>query len=92
MVILGVVGAIIGYIGGAVIAAILTATSANSFVAAQLLQSFGYLNASHVFGGAALQQFTTAQVFSYLFPIGGFGIGTGIGYFKGKKEDKEEEE
>ena len=92
MVALGAVGVLVGYVGGAVISAVLTSTSANTFVASQLLQSFHYTNASKVLGGSALQMFTTGQVFSYLFPLSGFGIGAIVGYFKGRKEDKEEEE
>jgi len=92
LVALGVLGVVIGYVAGATISAVLSSTSANTFVSSQLMQSFGYSNASKVFGGAALQMFTTAQVFSYLFPVGGFAIGAVSGYFKGRREDKEEEE
>ena len=92
LVALGVLGVVVGYIAGVVISAILSSTSSNTFVSAQLMQSFGYTNASKVFSGAALQMFTSAQVFSYLFPVGGFAIGAVAGYFKGKREDKEEEE
>jgi len=87
--VLAVFGAVTGYLAGLSLSSIYMSGSGSLFIAAQLLKTFGYSNASSVIFGQGSQLFYSAQIVPYLMSSMGALIGLAVGYFKGKNEDKE---
>lgn len=89
---LGALAAVLMYFLSLGISALLGYSAGGEMLAGQLLGQFGYTNASKIITAGGLQAFYQAQVVPYILTLLGFTIGAIVGYFKGKKEDKEEEE
>jgi len=87
---LGIAFLFLGYIGAVELSSMLTSNSANTMLSSQALLQFGYLNTSKIYEIQSLQMLANAQNLLYLIPISFFATGSIVGYFKGKKEDKEE--
>jgi len=87
--VLAVFGATIGYLTGLSLSSIYMSGSGSLFIAAQLLKTFGYVNASSVVFGQGSQLFYSAQIVPYITSSMGALMGLAVGYFKGKSEDQE---
>ncbi len=87
--ILGALAGIIAYVVGLGIASLLSYSGAGQLIAGQLLNDFGYKNASTAVTGVATGDIYQASVLPYVLTLLGIGVGAGIGYFKGKQEDEE---
>ncbi len=83
-----VFGGIIGYIAGDALSALLASSGAGLLIASQVLHAFGYTNGSTGVQAIGVTYLYQSQVFPYIFAVSGGGIGFGIGYFKGKDEDR----
>lgn len=86
--ILSAFGGIVGYIVGDVLSALLATSGSGLLIASQVLHAFGFSNASYGIQAQGLTYLYQSQVFPYIFAIAGMGVGFGIGYFKGKDEDR----
>nr|MCL7344629.1 hypothetical protein [Candidatus Aramenus sulfurataquae] len=87
--VMGALAGIIAYIVGLGIASLLSYSGAGQLIAGQLLNDFGYKNASVAITGIGAGDIYQASVFPYVLTLLGVGVGAGVGYFKGKQEDEE---
>jgi ABC-type sugar transport system permease subunit len=88
--VLGALAGIIAYVVGLGIASLLSYSGAGQLIAGQLLSDFGYKNASTAITGIATGNIYQAATLPYVLTLLGIGVGAGVGYFKGKREDEEE--
>jgi hypothetical protein len=79
--------AILAYVVGLGISAILSYASGGNFIVSKVLDDFGYADAANAIRGIALNQLYQANSLPFVLSIVAAGVGGVIGYFKGKSED-----
>ena len=80
----GALFGIIAFVIGFALGALMSFSAGGEFIASQVLQQFGYTNASHAVNAAASLDLYAAMRLPLILALVAAGVGMVFGYFKGK--------